>query len=174
MCSIDHLSDATTAVRQLVTAPVAELPPSLAMDEVVALRGLADLVEAAIADRVEVIHGRGDAAGRGAVSTQAWLRAEGRMPRAEAGRTVATAVGLRELPGVRDALADGQIGSAHARVLARTVTAWGADEARDAEPHLLAVARLVDPDRLARIVDGFRRATAPETAVEDRAGVRRS
>ncbi len=41
------------------------------------------------------------------------------------------------------------------------------DDARGAEPHLLEVARLVDPDRLARIVDGFRRATAPETAVEE-------
>lgn len=167
MCSTDRLSDATTALRQLLTAPVVEMPPSRAMDEVVALRGIADLVEAAIADRVAVIHGRGDAAGRGAVSTQAWLRAEGRMPRAEAGRTVATAVGLRELPGVRDALADGQIGSAHARVLARTVTAWGADDAREAEPHLLEVARLVDPDRLGRIVEGFRRVTTPETSAEE-------
>lgn len=167
MCSTNRLGDATAALRQLLAAPVAELPPSLVMDEVAALRAIADLVEAAITDRVAVIHGRGDAAGRGAVSTQAWLRAEGRMPRAEAGRTVATAVGLRELPAVREAFVSGAISSAHARVLARTVRDWGPDDAREAQPHLLEVARLVDPDRLGRIVDGFRLATAPQTAVEE-------
>src|SRR3954465_291007 len=55
------------------------------------------------------------------VPTPAWLRHTAKTTGATAGRIIPTSVALRELPGVRDAIVDGQITEEHGRVLARLV-----------------------------------------------------
>ena len=106
--------------------------------------------------------------------TPAWLRAVAGMSGNAAGRQLRTAVALRELPAVLDALVDGVITLEHARALARLVGQIEPQALLESQPQLIEVARRTDPEQLAVYVRHLLATWCPpqveadEIAAEDR------
>ena len=95
----------------------------------------------------------------GSLSTQAWLRRHCRMAPGAAAERVRVARRLHDsLPETRDAFAAGDIGYAHARVIARAVESSEACEETiaEAEPILVDVARDCDPVALRRVAEHWK------------------
>jgi hypothetical protein len=94
-----------------------------------------------------------DPAMQGAVCpTPAWLRGVAKMSGHHAGLEIRTAVALRELPAVSEAIVDGEITTDHGRVLTRLVGKVTEAALLDSQPALIEVARRTDPDQLAHYV----------------------
>jgi hypothetical protein len=87
-----------------------------------------------------------------AVPTAAWLRDTASVSGRTAGRQVRTAVALRELPQITQAILDGVLTVEHGRVLTRLVGKAPAQTLLESEPALIEVARRTDPDQLAHYV----------------------
>ena len=85
-------------------------------------------------------------------ATAGWLRDTARVSGVSAGRQVRTARTLRELPTVAQAVLDGDVTLAHARVLTRLVGKVDPQPLRESEPALVDIARRTDPDQLAHYV----------------------
>jgi hypothetical protein len=130
--------------------------------------GLMELIEAAsrAITRLEGVRSRAlgelsvrghgevpDPAAAGAVlPLPAWLRGAAQVSGHTAGRQIRTAVALRELPVVAEAVVDGVITVEHGRVLARLVGAIEPQALLESQPQLVEVARRTDPDQLASYV----------------------
>ena len=84
--------------------------------------------------------------------TPAWLRHTTGCTGNAAGRKIRTAVALRELPTVADAIVDGTITAEHGRALARLVGKIEPAALLAAQPALLEVARRTDPHQLHQYV----------------------
>jgi hypothetical protein len=82
----------------------------------------------------------------------AWLRGAAQVSGHTAGRQIRTAVALRELPAVAEAIVDGVITVQHGRVLARLVGAIEPQALLASQPQLVEVARRTDPEQLASYV----------------------
>jgi Domain of unknown function (DUF222) len=129
-------------------------------------------LDAVIQRRLAVFDGRGLAAADGVPSTAAWLRGKTRISGGEASGRVKTARLLGELPATAAALAAGQITLDHARAIASLATDTDVAATRAVEEGLVAVARLVDPARLAAeladIRDSFRNDGSDRAGAERR------
>lgn len=98
----------------------------------------------------------------GALSAKAWLRHHCRLAPGAASDRVTVARRLRELPATEAAFADGDIGYAHVRVIARAtgdLQPWVVDEL---EPVLAETARELDPSKLRTAAEHCRHAFEPE------------
>jgi len=143
---------------QSVLARVAETPLwSLGSAELVELLSRAGAVVAAAQAVLMRAVGEADArdalVAEGATSSTAWLRARLRLAPTEAGGYVKTARALRDLHTTAAACAHGEIGLAHAGVIARTVADLPDDGTlrADAERDLVAHAQAFDAVQLSRI-----------------------
>jgi len=150
--------------------PLAEQVDALASVEVSALPldALMQLVDAAVGPMNRLagvvsravgeitVRGNGqvpDPAIVGAICpTPAWLRATAQVTGNAAGRQVRTAVAMRELPAVVDAVIDGLITVEHGRVLTRLVGRIDPQRLLESQPQLIEVARRTDPGQLAAFV----------------------
>ncbi len=101
----------------------------------------------------------------GAGSAQSWLRWKLRLTPAAAREQVTLAHRLQDLPVTAQALADGEIGYAHVRVIASADLP--AETMAEAEPVLVQAAREVDATRLGRAVTHLRNAVDPDGAIDE-------
>jgi Domain of unknown function (DUF222) len=152
MCS--SLADAVTEVASVA---VSGLPLGGLQELIAELARCRTRIDGVLSRAVGELHVRGDGlvadpAVAGAVCpTPAWLRTVVHVGPAAAGRQIRTAVALRELPAVAEAIVDGVLTVEHGRVLARLV---GKIEptALLSQPQLIEVARRTDPEALAEFV----------------------
>jgi hypothetical protein len=84
--------------------------------------------------------------------TAAWLRHTTKSSGNAAGRQIRTAVALRELPAVVDAVLDGTVSAEHARMLARLVGKIEPTALLKSQPQLIEVATRCDPTQLEQYV----------------------
>jgi len=156
MCSTGH--SLAEDVRALAAVTVETLPVVSLMafiqDAAGPMNQLAGIVSRAVGELQ--VRGGGqvpDPAIAGAVCpTPAWLRSVAQVSGNAAGRQVRTAVALRELPAVADAIVDGFITVGHGRVLARLVGRIAPLALIESQPQLIEVARRTDPEQLAHFV----------------------
>ncbi len=137
--------------------------------EVVAMRHLADRLEADWLRRLATVDARGAAGaelGAQAPSTAGWLRATCRLSPALAGQHVRTARALHRGPlaGTAAALAAGEVSPQHAAVLADATSGLPPRKVAEAEPVLVDAARRLDPPRLHRLAAHLRDLVDPEAA----------
>jgi hypothetical protein len=138
-------------------------------DRVKALRELGDCLEGQFLAELAAVDARGAAGaeeGVPALSTAAWLRTRLRMSAAAATSSVRTARALFRGPltGTGQAVVDGELSPAHARVLADSTHHLPVQVAAEAEPVLLEAARRLDPPRLRQAVAHLRLVADPEGA----------
>ena len=141
--------DELAAVR--VTDLTTELLMQLVEDVAVTRNRLAGIASRAVGELQ--VRGGGrvpDAGAAGTVCpTPAWLRTVALVSGNAAGRQIRTAVALRELPDVADAVVDGLLTIEHGRVLARLVGRIAPQALLTSQPQLIEVARRTDPEQLA-------------------------
>jgi hypothetical protein len=131
------------------------------------LRGLMDRLEGQWLADLADLDARGAAEdGVPAASTAAWLRTRLHLSASAAVSLVRTARALYRGPltATGQALAAGEISSAHAQVLAAGTQDLPAQVAAEAEPVLLDAARRLDPPRLRRTVAHLRLVADPDGA----------
>jgi Domain of unknown function (DUF222)/HNH endonuclease len=157
------------AVDELAAQDLTELPDAQAARRVVALRRLLERLEGQWLRELAVVDARGAAGadqGTRADSTAGWLRARLRTGATQAGGWVRIARALFRGPlaGTGQALAAGEVTTAHAAVLAAGTQDLPAATAAQAEPVLLEAARRLDPPRLRRLVAHLRGVADPDGA----------
>ena len=137
-------------------------------DSIVALTGLIGRLQAERLRRLAVFDGQGGAAASGARGSAGWLRWRCRTGAGQAAAQVALARALdRTLPLTRAALAAGQIGFDHARVLAYGTADVPAELVAAAEPMLVEHAGTLEPHRLRLVVEHWRAHVVPEASDRD-------
>ena len=105
---------------------------------------------------------------RGAAGTVSWLRTRCRVSPAAASERLSVAGRLADdLPATAAALADGDIASGHARVLARATEGVPAELSAEVEPLLVDAARRLTPAQLGHAAAHWRHAVAPQLAHAD-------
>jgi hypothetical protein len=175
MCSTDSpLDDLAAVLDRLGVQDVAGF--AVLGEELVALRGLVDRAEAEFTRRLTAFDTAAGWQGDGAVSAVAWARAHLRMTAGAARERLRTGQTLRDrLPAVGAAFAAGEVSLAHARVLARAVSATPARRAAAAaaEPILLEAARRLDPRQLRAVVEHWGTAVDPGADLGDELAVRK-
>ena len=95
-----------------------------------------------------------------------WLRSACRLSGGAAVERVEVSRQLSRLPLTGEALAHGQIGYEHARVIARTAAEMGAELVQTAEPALLQTAQEVDPSRLREVAQDVCHLLDPQGAAD--------
>jgi hypothetical protein len=138
-----------------------------------ATRALAARLEWFSLQVVREVDNRGSYVDDGALSPAAWLRHRARMSPGEAGATVRTARALAagRLDATSDALAEGEIDGAHARLIARHTADAPAGAVALIESEALKASRAADPSVVAGLMRQFDHALDPDRA--DEAAVRR-
>src|SRR4051794_28215556 len=129
----------------LLAADVADLPVGVCGAEVLELERLIAGLRAAQAQRLARFDAHAGHEAECAATTAGWLRRELHLDAGDAGRLVAAARALRDLPAAAGALAGGAITSGHVRVIARAVARVGVDVVAEAEPVLLGLAVAAPP-----------------------------
>ncbi|HEX2027817.1 MAG TPA: DUF222 domain-containing protein [Nitriliruptorales bacterium] len=126
------------------------------------VKGARDRLDAVHTRLLAVFAQRQAQRGEGMGATTSWLREELRLSPPQAERDVETARQVAQLPAVQDAFAAGEIGAEHAQVLAREL----ADPAtpHDAEQELVDLARVADPEVVARAARTLRIQADPAAA----------
>jgi Domain of unknown function (DUF222) len=157
------------AVDELAAQDLTELPDAQAARRVLVLRGLLERLQGQWLRELAVVDARGAAGadlGTRAESTAGWLRGRLRAGATQASGWVRVARALFRGPlaGTGQALAAGEITSAHAAVLAVGTQDLPAPTAAQAEPVLLEAARRLDPPRLRRLVAHLRGVADPDGA----------
>jgi hypothetical protein len=148
-----------SAIDELAADDLDGIPTAALGDEVVELTRQRERIEAQLLRRLQRFDASGAWADDGSLSTQAWLRRHCRMASGAAAERVWVARRLHDsLPETRAAFAAGDIGYAHARVIAGTVDSSAACEESiaEAEPILVDAARDCDPMRLRRVAEHWR------------------
>jgi hypothetical protein len=138
---------------------------------VLVLRGLLERLEGQWLRELAAVDARGAAGAEDdtpAASTAGWLRRRARLGATDAHQRVRVARALHRGPlgGTAKALADGEISSTHAAVLAGGTQDLPAGTAAEAEPVLVAAARRLDPPRLRRLVAHLAVVADPDAAQE--------
>jgi hypothetical protein len=152
--------------------PVSGLPVASLQELVAAAAGasqrLAGIASRAVAELQ--IRGQGvvpdPVAESASLPTAAWLRHAAKLTSTDAGRQIRTAVSLRELPDVADAIVEGGISPRHGRALARLVGIIEPQALLDSQPQLLEMARRCDPHALEKWVSHWI-ATHSEPLLDD-------
>jgi hypothetical protein len=157
------------AVDELAAQDLTELPDAQAARRVLVLRGLLERLQGQWLRELAVVDARGAAGadqGTRAESTAGWLRGRLRAGATQASGWVRVARALIRGPlaGTGQALAAGEITSAHAAVLAAGTQDLPAPTAAQAEPVLLEAARRLDPPRLRRLAAHLRGVADPDGA----------
>lgn len=163
------MGNLVSAVDELLSTDVADLPDALLGEEIVELRRQANRIEAAYLTRLEAFDRRGAAsADRG--STQAWLREACRLAPNRAHRDVHLARDLADvLPATRAALGDGELSVEHAQLIASLRPAIKPEALASAEPHLVEFAQRAPPKELRGVVTHVKHSYAPEKVRDDEA-----
>src|SRR6266508_3683738 len=161
------LEGLAAAVAELAAGDPTQLGDALLAEQVLALRRLAEQLDAAWLRLLATLDARGAAgaeAGTQAPSTTAWLRATCRMSPGAAAQRVRTARALHRGPlaATARALAAGQVSYAHAATLADATHDLPAAKVAQAEPVLVDAARRLDPGRLRRLATHLRELLDPE------------
>ena len=159
------MAQAQECLAALLAADVDAQPVSLCGAEVLQLKRLARMVDAATAPRLARFEANDGHEAECASTTAAWLGRELNLDPGEARREVAAARALRDLPATAAALAAGEIGAGHVAVFTRAVARVGVDVVAEAEPVLLTLAVAAPPAELKAAVD---RLAAAVEADEDR------
>lgn len=159
-----RLGDAVATVAAIDSSALAG---EAAGEQLLALRPLIDQLEAVFSGLAARFDASGAHEQAGARTAPAWLRRELRLGAGEARRTVALGRALPLLPGTATALAAGEIGLAHAQVMASALEQVGATTIAEAEDALLSVARLTDPAGLREAVKALREALDPDALERD-------
>ncbi|HSR23974.1 MAG TPA: DUF222 domain-containing protein, partial [Candidatus Eisenbacteria bacterium] len=134
--------------------------------QLVELHRLVNALQAQLARRLERFDRRGGAAGDGAASTAAWLRARCRLGPGAAREQVVIARQLAdELPATRAGFAAGRLSAAHVRVIAAAARQMPDDMVAEAEATLAAAAADTDPARLGDRLKQLRHQLQPEAVV---------
>jgi hypothetical protein len=165
----DWLAALEEVVDGLAASDLDGLADSVRAERVLVLRRLLDRLEGHWLGEVAATDARGAAGaeqGQPAPSTAAWLRSLLRMGPTDAASCVHTARALFRGPltGTAQALTDGEVSVAHARVLVHGTHDLPDYTTAEAEPVLLAAARRLDPPRLRRVVAHLRLVAQPDTA----------
>ncbi|MEO6204178.1 MAG: DUF222 domain-containing protein [Mycobacteriales bacterium] len=105
----------------------------------------------------------------GSCALSAWLRVHANLSPNAAGSQIHTAVSLRELPMVTEAIVDGTISPDHGRVLTRLVGKINHEQLRASQPALLEVAKHADPAALGHYVRHLIATWCEPVLVEDEA-----
>jgi hypothetical protein len=167
--SPDRLPALAAELQALADPPLHTLTDPARADRVKALRGLADRIEGQWLAELAAVDARGAAGAEEGVqagSTAAWLRTRLRMSAAAATGSVRTARALFRGPlaATGQAVVDGELSPAHARVLADSTHHLPVQVAAEAEPVLLEAARRLDPPRLRQAVAHLRLVADPQGA----------
>lgn len=157
---------AEAAVRAVTARPAGELPDAVVVEELVVLRRVADLAEAAFLNRLRVFDARnlGESDGLG---SRAWLADRAHVAPGEASRMLKLARGLDGLPETSTALSDGSIRVPHAAAMVDAVTLLGTEVVAEAEAMLVDAARAEELSRLRAALRGYGAAIDHPRAVKD-------
>jgi hypothetical protein len=136
-------------------------------DDVVALSGHIDLLQAERARRLARFASRRGHLAEGAASIVSWSRNRCRMSGSSAAEMVTTAQHLEALPDTSRALRHGEIGYQHASVIAHAARDLGDERVRDAQPILLEAARVLDVRRLREVAARLRECIDPDGSLGD-------
>jgi hypothetical protein len=166
---VDDLAALTADLDALTTRDLDGLCEVVRAERVLALRQLADRLEGQWLKELAGVDAQGAAGAeqdQQPGSTTAWLRQQLRMGADAARSAVRTARALfcGPLTGTAQALVDGVISPAHARVLADGTHDLPPHLAAEAEPVLLELAGKLDPPRLRQAVAHLRQVVDPEGA----------
>src|SRR5215213_10824068 len=116
-----RLVSAYDALRSLSELDIEAVPPRVLADEVLVLFSFIDRLHALALERLARVDAHGVAAHESGTNTASWLRHHSGLPSGTASDLVRTARSLRStLPGVAQALRDGEITVQHTRTIART------------------------------------------------------
>ena len=165
----DNLASLAAAVDGLAAQDLERLTDTVLAERVLVLRQLLDRLEGHWLKELATVDGRGAAgaeAGQQIGSTAAWLRGRLRLGAGAASSSVRTARALFRGPlaATAQALTDGAISVAHARVLAHGTHDLPDHLAVEAEPVLVEAARRLDPPRLRRVLGHLRLVADPDGA----------
>ena len=161
------LASLHSAIDECAAEPVGQFSDAALAEDLLELRRAADRLEAEFARRLERFDRKRGFAAEGAISTASWLRHRCGLSGAAASERVAIARHLAQLPLTAEALARGEIGYDHARVITRTAESVGDETMRGAEHILVDAAQRLDPARLQVAADHLRHHLAPERALHD-------
>ena len=153
----DELAELTAALDRLAARDLDGVTDAALAEQVLVLRRLLDRLEGRWLQQLAAVDGRGAAGAEVADqvgSTAGWLRGRLRLGAGAASGAVRTARALfgGPLTGTAQALTDGAISAAHARVLAHGIQDLPDHVTAAAEPVLVEAARRLDPPRLRRVL----------------------
>jgi hypothetical protein len=167
--AVDVLAAVATDLLALAAQDPDSLPDAVRAERVPALRVLLDRLEGQwlkeLAD-VDALGAAGADQGSPAPSTASWLRNRLQMGASAAHSTLRTARTLFRGPlqGTGQALINGELSVAHARVLADGTHQLPTHLTAEAEPVLLEAARRLDPPKLRQAVGWLVQVADPDTA----------
>jgi hypothetical protein len=154
MCS--NAGSLAEQVDRLAAVQVEALPigalQALVQETAGAMNRLGGVVSRAVGEIAVRGAGQVPAGDGGVCPTPAWLRTAAGVSGHRAGRQIRTAVALRELPAVAEAIIDGVLTVEHGRVLAGLVGKIDPARLAESQPALIEVARRTDPDQLGHYV----------------------
>jgi hypothetical protein len=163
----DRLAGLTAVVDDLATQGLHRLTDAALAEQVLEMRRLLDRLEGHWLNDLAAVDARGAAGaeeGQPAGSTAGWLRNRLRMGAGTATSVVRTARALFRGPltATAQALTDGAISAAHARVLADGIQNLPDHLTVEAEPVLVEAASRLDPPRLRRVLGHLRLVADPD------------
>ncbi|WP_166347466.1 HNH endonuclease signature motif containing protein [Phytoactinopolyspora limicola] len=161
----DTLVEMVAAVKEFAVAPVTEVSSDAVVDELVVLRRLADVAEAAYLTRLREFDQRGLAQTRSVLSTRGWVRHELHVAPGETSRVLKVAKRLVDLPVIEAALLAGEIRLPHAVAIADAATLLGVDVIAGCQDALVEADRGDDPTRLRAALRGLGAAVDNTNAV---------
>jgi hypothetical protein len=152
-----------------ITKLIGELPVDTDAETLVGLRKVITQAEAKSCQQIRAFESRQGYAATdpSAVSQQAWLRYWCRMAPGDASRHVRVARMLPSLPDTEAAFAAGEISYQHAAVICDLARQTSVEDAREAEPHLLALAKASHPTHLRIAAQRVRYCLNPDGSLRD-------
>src|SRR3954447_18799187 len=152
-----------------IAALIGELPDDADAETLLGLRKVITQAEAKSCQQIRAFEARQEYAATdpSAVSMQAWLRYWCRMAPGAASRHVRVARMLPSLPETAAAFATGDISYQHAAVMCDLARQTRVEDARRAEPHLLALARASHPTHLRIAAQRVRYCLNPDGSLRD-------
>ncbi|MEU8197234.1 DUF222 domain-containing protein [Microbispora amethystogenes] len=128
------------AARAVALVPVPEAA-EVCLAEAEELLSARDRITSALAARVGRVHRAGEAKSHGHASTKLWLRSDGGMTPAGAGRLLTMSMELHRLPQVRERFAEGTLPEGIVEAICTATSGLTDDQATTAERILLELAR---------------------------------
>lgn len=161
--TFDQLMDAT---RDAAAAPAGVLSDQELTKELMALRRLADVAEAAYLTRLRAFDQAGVSESQQALSTRAWVRHKLHVAPIETTRSLKIAKRLVDLPVIEAALIAGEIRVLHAAAIADAAALLGVDAIAGCQDALVEAAKADDPTRLRAALRGLGAAVDNKKAVK--------